>query len=302
MKNQLLPLLALITFLSLPLKLSAEAVVIRMLPPPEDSNLRKNNYSYYAEVLNLAFDKTVEEFGKYTIEHSQRMSGPSSLLDLSRQSGELDIIWRGADPKREKVLLPVKVPILRGLLGLRIALVHENRQADYEKINTIEDLQQWRICQGRFWADSKILNHSEINVVSKSSFPESAVSIIQGDCDAYLASIAIDYSDRLQQYPLLKLVNQPLIYYPLPAYFYVRKSNQELHDRLILGLERSIKDGSFDKLFLNHPISQHIHPLFLQENIRVIALPNPLLNEIPDEFENRLVIKPKQVSLGNNRD
>ena len=68
-----------------------------------------------------------------------------------------------------------------------------------------------------------------------------------------------------------------LLYYPTAEYFFVSRQNTALAARLEKGLRLAIEDGSFDKLFREHPINANA---FGKANLlrrRIIRLDNPLL-------------------------
>ena len=70
-----------------------------------------------------------------------------------------------------------------------------------------------------------------------------------------------------------------LLKYPAPIYFFVNKRNVELAKRLEKGLRLAIQDGSFDRLFLNHPSNRPIFELAQMKKRRIFLLKNPLLPE-----------------------
>ena len=62
--------------------------------------------------------------------------------------------------------------------------------------------------------------------------------------------------DELKARPkLLNLVIEPnlMLVYPAPIYFCKQKKNAKLARRIKKGLDLAIEDGSFDKLFYDHP-------------------------------------------------
>ena len=69
-----------------------------------------------------------------------------------------------------------------------------------------------------------------------------------------------------------------MLVYPFAMYFFVKKDNQALHDKIYKGFEMAIKDGSFDTLFLNN---QGIKDALIKTNIKnrtVIKVPNPAMH------------------------
>ncbi|MFC6755272.1 hypothetical protein, partial [Halorubrum tibetense] len=72
-----------------------------------------------------------------------------------------------------------------------------------------------------------------------------------------------------------------------PMYFFVNQRNFDLANRIERGLEAMINDGSFDKLFLNHPSIVDVVKRAKLSERRVFKLLNPDL--------------PKETPLGDPR-
>ncbi len=69
---------------------------------------------------------------------------------LSLMQGEhVDVVWTMTSRKREKQLLPIRIPLLKGLQGYRIFIINENDNEKFNKISTLEDLRELVAGQGR---------------------------------------------------------------------------------------------------------------------------------------------------------
>lgn len=79
--------------------------------------------------------------------------------------------------------------------------------------------------------------------------------------------------------PGLAVETDLLIYYPTPGYIFTNKNNKKLADRLERGFRIALQDGSFDKLFYNHPDMKEVFQKANLKNRRVLALENPSLPE-----------------------
>lgn len=76
--------------------------------------------------------------------------------------------------------------------------------------------------------------------------------------------------------PMFESINS-IIAYPMPSYFFVSRHNHETAQRLQLGMERAIHDGSFGK-HLNHFYGKVMKVLDLEKR-KVLVLSNPYLTE-----------------------
>jgi len=79
--------------------------------------------------------------------------------------------------------------------------------------------------------------------------------------------------------PGLTVEKSLALYYPYPDFFWVRKSNTLLADRLRKGMETAIEDGSFDKLF-DSEFGKAIVQAKLNQRL-IFTIPNTELDHIP---------------------
>ena len=56
-------------------------------------------------------------------------------------------------------------PLYRGLIGYRVFLIEKGRQADFDSVQTLEDLSKLTAVQGTGWDDIKILRAAGLPVV-----------------------------------------------------------------------------------------------------------------------------------------
>ena len=90
-----------------------------------------------------------------------------------------------------------------------------------------------------------------------------------------LNEASLELDKRKTSYPQLAVEQTKALYFPYPVYFWVRKNETALAERIRHGLQLSLADGSFRKLF------EHYHAAeikMLSKNKRqVIHLTNPVL-------------------------
>ena len=232
------------------------------------------------ELLRSALDKTVTRFGPYTMSPSRlRMNEERSLVEL--KEGQLvNVVWSSTSREAEREFIPVRIPLRKGLLGLRISLIDGKNQAALDRITTLEALQTVKIGVGIGWMDNGVLQANHLHKVS-------------GNYDALFAMTAHDRFDlfprgvsevfnefeiRRRSYPDLAIEKNLLIYYPWPYYFFVNKNNPALAERLRVGLETMIDDGTFDRIFIKYN-GEALRKADLSHR-HIIALDNPDLPEL----------------------
>lgn len=215
----------------------------------------KKRDDYQVLVLQLALDKTREEYGPYRI---VRVVESFSTLRLRRVVSEGSHInihaapWRVQDPNNQHDrAIAINTPIMGGLLGYRKLLI---RRADLEKFRQIQSAGQLKKLvagQGRAWVDVPVYRHNGYAVDDSANLPNLVSMLLNRRFD-YLPMSVIEVDSVLAQHAALArdLAVAPgiLIQYPLPAVFYVSAKAPVLAERLARGLAMAKKDGSLDDL------------------------------------------------------
>lgn len=195
-------------------------------------------------------------------------------FDLMNAKAGIDIMYGSASTKRLQHYKAIPFPILRGLMGLRIALVSEKNKL--AQVHSVAALAQLRAGQFTTWSDTAILKGNGLNVEPVSDLDGLYKMLALGRIDYFPRSV-LEVQQNQQQYAHLNLHIDPhiLLYYPTATYYYVASDNQPLADALLCGLEQAQQDGNLNRLF-----ERHYGAVLQQLNIdqrRVITLSNPLL-------------------------
>lgn len=214
-----------------------------------------SRYSYRIDLLKLALDKTAATDGPYLLSPiTEEMTQARGLQSLEMKQG-INIAFLSATTEREARFLSVKVPILQGILGYRIAMIHR-RQADvFAGISSLNDLRQLNAGFGSHWADLSILKANQLPVTGVARYPNLFSMLSAGRFDYFprgINEIYKELEERKPDYPQLTADRGFALYYPYPVFFYVSKDNQALANRLQRGLEQAKADGSFDRLFMQY--------------------------------------------------
>ncbi|MDZ4260819.1 MAG: diguanylate cyclase, partial [Pseudomonadota bacterium] len=122
---------------------------------------------YVISMLKLAFTHVDTQ---YRIEKDLTPS-TQSRINEEVLSNNLDLMWVSTSPSYEKDFLPVRIPLLKGLLGFRILLIRTGDQTRFDAIHTKDDLKKIAFGQGRTWADAKILEANGLTVVKTAKTP-----------------------------------------------------------------------------------------------------------------------------------
>lgn len=231
--------------------------------------------------LYKALEITKAEYGNYEIIGSIPMEQGRSLKALSIKNGfKLDIASYAPTREREIQAIPIRIPLLSGLMGYRLCLINDKNQSAFNGIKNKKQLIERGISIGQHqdWPDTTILRSNNINVQTthKKALLFQQLSRKRFDCFSRGASeIYAEYLAHQKQG--IKIEKKLLIYYPLPLFFFVNKNHPLLAERLQLGLEKLIKSGEFDNIFKKY-YADIIIELKLN-NRTVIDLNNPTLSE-----------------------
>jgi Bacterial extracellular solute-binding proteins, family 3. len=164
---------------------------------------------------------------------------------------DIKIIWAGASVELEEKLIPVRIPIFKGLTSYRVLLIRRSEQVKFSKIQTLSDFKLLSLGQAEDWVDTKIFRASGIRVVTSHSFEVLPKMLSHGRFDAFPRGIQQAWNDA-QQFSNLGLeVEQELAFhYRLPSYFYLSPDSADLAKTLEKGLEALIASGEFDRFFI----------------------------------------------------
>jgi hypothetical protein len=239
---------------------------------------------YFVTLLKMALERSGEPYSLVNVNFSEYSERRSVLL---LQTNQYDVHWINTTAERETQLLPVKIPLCKGVIGWRAFFIRPADQAVFDQIKSLEQLRQLTFVQGHDWADSDILEKDGFKVERAPNwaglfkmvtiwraqlFPRSIFEIIAEQKESASAGLAIEKSIILR--------------YPAAYYFFVTKQNERLKNALERGLIKSIEDGSFDQWFFT-TFGEQLSQLNLEQR-RVLSIDNPDLKQQPHLHDSRL--------------
>lgn len=165
-------------------------------------------------------------------------------------AGTVDVFWSMTSKELEEIVLPVRIPLFKGLLGNRLLIIRKSDEARFANVKTMADFRQLKAGQNRYWPDATILEVNGLPVVASYQYTN-LYPMLEGGRFDYLALGAQEIGEELENHPdpALKVDSHILLQYRSPAYFFVSPKRPELAAAILAGLESMVSDGSFDEMF-----------------------------------------------------
>lgn len=227
---------------------------------------------YPIRLLTAALDKSAEP---YVLQASPvPMVQDRSLREIAA-GHQVDVFWSMTSVEREQYLLPVRIPIDKGLFGYRLLLTTERNQQLTESVQTLAQLKKLLILQGHDWPDTKILKSNQLKVITSNHYRSMFDMITTGRADLFPRSILEVWKEIELEKHQLRVDPRLSIYYPTALYFFVSKSQPALAKRIENGLNQMIKSGEFEQLFMQEYGAELKEAATSKR--RIIYLQNPLL-------------------------
>jgi len=257
--------------------------VIRLFKPHSELDQR---HLYNNALLTLALEKTIPQYGSFDVVFTLPGTQRNRALVEIISGRKVNVHVVPTRPEWELKALPIRIPVLKGLLGYRLFLI---RRHDIEKFEQIESLYQLMTLKAGLrqqWSTTKAMTRLGFQVVTGSDYEGLFAMLMANRFDYFprgVNEIFGEYNSRSQHLPDMVIEPRLALYLPQPTYIFVSKKTPRLAQRLEAGLRQMILGGSFDKLFTAY------HKSSLQQadlaNRRVFKVDNPLLSK-DTPFEN----------------
>jgi len=234
--------------------------------------LSDDNGKYAFEMLKMALNYSSTS---YNVVAGTDTSKTFARVIDDLNSNNIDVIWTTSDKDRENEFLPIRIPLYKGMFGYRILIIKKGSQAKFDTVNSFEDLKKISLGQGRFWADTKVLEENGLRVVKVTKYP-SLFYMVDGDrIDAFPRAIHEPFDEINSRKNLdLAVETSILLVYKIPFYFFVAKRNTALAEKIEAGLNKAIADGSFDNHFYSNEGVQKAMASSNLKNRKVFNLTN----------------------------
>lgn len=275
-------------------------VLLNLLGPPslaadmvityaKEEGAKDHRHEYFLDLLTLALNK-VSETPKLQASVIT-MQQDRAIRQLTQGKG-IDIFWTVTSVAREQQLLPIRIPLIKGLLGFRVLIIRKNDAEKFAAVRNASDLRGFVAGQGHDWPDTEILQNNGFNVITSTTYDGLFGMLEIGRFDFFPRGVNEAWQELdIYNIPEFIIDKNIMLYYPSPIYFFVNKENKALAKKIETGLLRAIADGSFDHLFFTHSAHQKMFALAQFEQRVVIPLKNPLLPPLTPLHDEKLWYK-----------
>jgi hypothetical protein len=265
----------------------AQALAPTIVYPRADrADDRRDDYP--VELLTLALQKS----GKpYALRASPVFMLQVRAISELERGQTVDVIWTMTSAERERTLLPVRIPIDRGLLGWRLLLVREQALPKFAGLASPEQLKQLVGGQGFDWPDTTILKSAGYTIDESVRYEDLFTKLAGGRVDYFPRSVQEIWGE-LETHRSAGFAVEPnlVLHYPAAMYFFVNPQKAPLAADIQKGLEQALADGSFEALF-----QRHFGAVLKRAELgkrQVVTLANPLLPPETPLANKRLWFQP----------
>lgn len=242
-------------------------------------------------VLNLALEKSGVSFE--LVKSPSPMNDARAVVEILNKN--IDVTWLGNSAQYETDLLPVMIPITRGLLGYRIPIIRADRQDAFSQVKDLSDLKKFQACLAIGWPIANAWHDNELPVAVIGTF-DSLFKMTQVGRVDYLpigaGNIHNYWSQFVGENPDLTIENHLVVVYPYyDFFFFVNKDNKKLHDLIESGFRKAYADGSYRNLYLTHPDFTGLRDLKLEKRLTIL-LKNDHVTKQEQEINARYWVNP----------
>lgn len=234
-------------------------------------------YDYRWKLLELVLARTTDAGAPLRLmPYPEEVTQNRAMLLL--QAGAIDVIALGTNAEREAMAKPIRIDILRGIVGYRVLVIRAADQPRIARMDADALRQQLSFGLNSQWADVPVMQANGFTVETSSSHESLFGMLAAGRFDAFprgLNEAARELRERQHLYPALALEQGKALYFPYPIYFWVNQKNTALAARIERGLRLTLADGTFRKLFESYHAAEIA--AMQKEQRQVIRLRNPIL-------------------------
>lgn len=205
-----------------------------------------HRYEFGVDLLVLALSKSGKSYQLTSPLTAQVNEARGQLMV---ESGELDVLFVSTTHDRERAMIPVKTPVYRGLLGLRLLLVKPELSAGVSQVGTLKQLRQYVGGHGLHWGDFPVYAENQLKVVPVVEYEKIFEMLKLRRFDYFHRGITEIWGELARYSSEFVIAENLMLFYPHPVYFFVTPDRKVLAQDIEIGLQSAVEDGSYRALF-----------------------------------------------------
>lgn len=150
--------------------------------------------AYVVELLRQALDKSGA--GHQPVASRRPVSQSRAQQSLEHNDGSVQLMWGMTSREREQKLLPIRIPIDKGLIGWRVALVREEDRHWLKSVRSLADLRPMRFGQHSDWSDTDILRDNGLQIVTSQNYANLFRMLDAGRFDLFPREVVVAWSEQ----------------------------------------------------------------------------------------------------------
>ena len=182
------------------------------------------------------------------------MTFPRAVSEVESGKGRVNIVARATNLDLELRMLPIPLPLDKGLLGYRLFLIMSDKQAELDKVHTLDELKRYSIGQASTWTDVKILSGNGFRLETAENYEGLFQMLAAKRFDLFsrgVNEIAAEWQGHHSQLPGISIEKHLMLHYPMPRYFFVPRTpeGERMAERIADGLRRLVATGEFERRY-----------------------------------------------------
>ncbi|WP_229490581.1 substrate-binding periplasmic protein [Pseudoduganella namucuonensis] len=229
------------------LTVSAARADVLYYPRPETLDDERGDYPF--QLLQMALIKAGSPHQLVMTPHHMQQN--RSIVEIMAATGTLHIVATMTSREREEKLLPVRIPISKGLIGWRMLLVRADQVELFRGAKTLADLKPYKLAQGHDWPDLAILRGNGLAPTPVSTY-DSLFGMLKAGRVDYVPRAVNEIWPEAARHKELAVEPHVVLHYPTADYYFLNRADGHLAEQIRRGLELAIADGTMDQLFYQH--------------------------------------------------
>ena len=252
---------------------------------PQPKSLIDHRRSDVISLMHAALKATEDKYGPFILKPADVSANYKRVIQMLRKEDRITVAWLDTTEQLEQTLLPVLIPIQKGVIGYRVLIIRSEDEEEFSNVDTVDELRQYKNGLVSGWVNEAIMNANQLQYVSAINYEDLFKMLAAERFDYFSRGMVEAYAeleDRDKAFPNLMVEQHILLHYAKPSYLFTSKKRPELNKRLNEGLMLLIEDGSFEKIFCQFH-GDSIRKTHLSERIQIQLKSNLLLSSAPKD-------------------